>query len=286
MCTVTWQRREGGYLLLCNRDEKRSRKPAIGPRSFSQDGVRFIAPRDGDFGGSWISTNQFGVSLCLLNAYPERAPAGSETGDGAPYRSRGLLLFDLAACPSRNAIADGLALKYLPAYGPFTLLALEPGQPALVIDWNGKTLKADRNAGYRMPLTSSSVANAAAAAARTHDFFHRGAYTRNADFAALLGFHASHNPAKGAHSACMHRADAETVSLSMISVGPGATHFWYHPAPPCQDATLESATLARDTTPSRTHQPTNPATRLRNPMALPHQAPPPLQPAAGLGLRG
>lgn len=246
MCTVSWQHRDDGYLLLCNRDEKRSRKPAVGPRNFVRDGVRFAAPRDGEFGGSWISTNQFGLSLCLLNAYPEGPPAGHEAGGSAPYRSRGLLLFDLAACPSLDAASRQISSKNLPAYGPFTLLALEPGHPALVIDWNGKTLKADRCADHRIPLTSSSVANAAAAAARTRDFFDRGAYARNADFATLLGFHASHEPTRGAHSACMHRPDAETVSLSMISAGPGATHFWYHPAAPCQDAPLESVTLLLD----------------------------------------
>lgn len=246
MCTVTWQHRDSGYLLLCNRDEKRSRKPALGPRNFTRGGVRFVAPRDGDFGGSWISTNQFGLSLCLLNAYPEGVSAGYDIGGAAPYRSRGLLLFDLAACSSLDQINPAISSKDLTAYSPFTLLALAPASPALVMDWNGNSLKTDRNADFRMPLTSSSVADAAAAAARTHDFFERGAYVRSADFATLLGFHASHHPARGAHSACMHRDDAETVSLSMISVGPGATHFWYHPAPPCQEAPLESITLLRD----------------------------------------
>src|SRR5260221_11105891 len=67
MCTVSWLHEDDGYHLLCNRDEKLSRAPALPPRIQERNGVRYVAPIDGNFGGAWIGANEFGVSICLLN---------------------------------------------------------------------------------------------------------------------------------------------------------------------------------------------------------------------------
>ncbi|PWT90672.1 MAG: hypothetical protein C5B56_05030, partial [Proteobacteria bacterium] len=67
MCTVSWVHQPDGYHLLCNRDEKRTRGVASGPRLQRCGGVNYLAPMDPDFGGTWIATNEFGISLCLLN---------------------------------------------------------------------------------------------------------------------------------------------------------------------------------------------------------------------------
>src|SRR3954471_23954622 len=95
MCTVSWIHDNGGYQLFCNRDEKLSRSPALPPKIRQREGVRYVAPADGDFGGAWIGTNQFGISICLLNG----TPCGIETRSGG-MRSRGLLLPELLAAPT------------------------------------------------------------------------------------------------------------------------------------------------------------------------------------------
>ena len=41
------------------------------PRIGDVRGVSFVAPIDGDHGGSWIGVNQFGLTLCLLNRYDD-----------------------------------------------------------------------------------------------------------------------------------------------------------------------------------------------------------------------
>ena len=76
MCTVSWVHQPGGYHLLSNRDEKRTRGTASAPALVERGGVRFIAPIDADFGGTWIAANEFGISLCLLNGDPGTAPSG------------------------------------------------------------------------------------------------------------------------------------------------------------------------------------------------------------------
>src|SRR5207247_8144580 len=95
MCTVSWLHEPGGYQLLCNRDEKLTRAAALPPRIRERDGVRYVAPVDGDFGGAWIGSNEFGVSICLL------------TGVGEPhgYRSRGLLIPDLLSAMSSMEVS-------------------------------------------------------------------------------------------------------------------------------------------------------------------------------------
>src|SRR5689334_3842624 len=104
MCTVTWVRRKRGYDLLCNRDEKRTRKKAVPPRPAVLGGVQYLAPIDADHGGTWIATNEFGLSACLLNG--ANLTCGECTAAG--IRSRGLLLRDLMSAASTSDIRNRL----------------------------------------------------------------------------------------------------------------------------------------------------------------------------------
>ena len=92
MCTVSWLRQSNGYQLFCNRDEKRTRRPSSGPQLLVRDGVRFLAPIDADFGGTWIAVNEFGLSLVLVNrgsGITRKAEpwAGSDESDYGAHRS-------------------------------------------------------------------------------------------------------------------------------------------------------------------------------------------------------
>ena len=129
MCTVSWIHDKDGYQLLCNRDEKLTRKSALEPRLAVRSGTRFLAPVDGDFGGTWIATNEFGVSLCLLN--------GPNSRSAKATRSRGLLALDLIPLPSIADICDRVADTDLSVFAPFTMAALEPGGPAAILKWEG-----------------------------------------------------------------------------------------------------------------------------------------------------
>src|SRR5438045_4246173 len=97
MCTVSWIRGSGGYHLLCNRDEKKSRAVALAPRIQARGWVRFIAPVDPDHDGSWIAVNEFGVSVCVLNGanLTCRLPLTSRYASNKIPRSRGLFLREL-----------------------------------------------------------------------------------------------------------------------------------------------------------------------------------------------
>ncbi|HWQ33290.1 MAG TPA: NRDE family protein [Blastocatellia bacterium] len=228
MCTVSWLHCDSGYQLFCNRDERHTRGRAAPPQLHQRAGVRFIAPTDGDHGGSWIGVNEFGLSLCLLNRYQDEALQPLQ-----PTVSRGLLLTALMDSDSPAQVSCRMKQNELTRFQPFTLLALAIGRPALIIHWTGRELFADSDAEAQMPLTSSSYETARVVECRQQQFagLKQQAGKITADL--LLKFHRSHAPERGPYSTCMHRADAATVSFSRISIADGVIQFDYHSAAPC-----------------------------------------------------
>ena len=238
MCTVSWLRQAEGYVLLCNRDERRTRKPASGPKVGEVRGVSFVAPVDGDHGGSWIGTNQFGVTLCLLNRYGDWKPDAHRD-----YTSRGLLLVDLLDCRGSQHLSERLNHLEPDRFQPFTMVVLSVDEPATLIDWTGLEWTIQLDAEARMPLTSSSVKDPNTL---RHELFAEMVSQRGSiDQELLHKFHRSHLPKRGPRSVCMHRDDAVSVSLSIVSVGPASVEFLYQPQSPCLKATEEKVSLKR-----------------------------------------
>ena len=233
MCTVTWTRDvdRSGYQLMCNRDEKFTRSKALPPASGFREGVRFLAPRDPDGGGTWLSVNEFGVTICLLNG------AGQTP---AHARTRGSLVLDLAGSLSSTEAALRAETADLDRFAPFTLVAIDSN--VSVCQWDGKHFRVIReNADALLPLTSSSFDAEQVCARRLADFrrFH------SSHAGGLFDFHRSHGDRPSAYSTCMHRDDAETVSFSWVSVSESEIRFMYTPAAPCQWAPGETYRLQR-----------------------------------------
>jgi Transport and Golgi organisation 2 len=238
MCTVSWVHQPGGYHLLCNRDEKRTRGAGLAPQEWIRGGVRYIAPTDVDFGGTWIAVNELGLSVCLLN----RAVA---TGSVAGMRSRGLLLRELAWAPSAAECLLWLKQLDLRSFAGFTLLVLEPDTPAALAEWDGEQLVVDPAGNGHIPLTSSSYDPDGVRRSRLNAFARYVDAAKQIDPADLYRFHASHGPSPDAYSPCMHRADAETVSFSWVTVTRDEIRFLYSPASPCQWSASEQRIVSR-----------------------------------------
>ena len=213
MCTATWLHERDGYRVLFNRDERTTRRPATPPRVRESGGVRFAAPSDGDFGGTWIAANELGVTVLLLNNY--EASASPPEG---PVRSRGLLVLDLASAGSLDELRERVERADLGVVQPFTVAALEVGSPTLVARWDSQGLEFE--SGAAMPLISSGHDLAGAVAARTRALDDLVATAGLTDAAVLDAFHRSHAPERGPYSTCMHRDDASTVSLTTVVVTP------------------------------------------------------------------
>jgi transport and Golgi organization protein 2 len=240
VCTVSWVHQPAGYHLLVNRDEKLTRGRAIAPVEVMTGGIRYVAPVDPDFGGTWLAVNEFGMSLCLLNG------DGGSAGSGTPARrSRGLVLRELAWVPSSAECVLWLWQLDLGRFAPFTLLVLEPDKSGIVAEWNGECLTLDPAGEAHMPLTSSSYDAEGVRRFRRDEFAHQVGLAGGVDPALLYRFHSSHGASPDAYSPCMHRGDAETVSFSWVVVTQRDIRFLYLPTAPCRSMPCKQKVLMR-----------------------------------------
>jgi hypothetical protein len=241
MCTVTWARQKDGYHLLCNRDERNSRQPALGPHCHEKNGVKYIAPIDGDHGGSWIGVNEFGLSLCLLNRYGD-----VDLHPDRKYISRGLLLIDLFDCFDVWQVKSCINEVNLSRFRPFNLVVLSQTEESTLLEWTGSRYSFIDNVDGHVPLTSTSLTEPGIAIERQRQFATLTAGSGRNEVA-LDTFHRSHLPERGSHSVCMHRNEAATVSLSKITVANGAILFEYESGPPCEHNDVTTVRLTTRT---------------------------------------
>ena len=236
MCTVTWLRTADGYTLLCNRDERNTRRPALGPQMKELRGVRYVAPIDGDHGGSWIGVNEFGLSLCVLNRY-----GYEQIDDQRDYVSRGLLLLDLIDGRKLGSLTNRLRAVDLTRFRPFTLLGIAKESPSRIFQWTGFEFSVIADADTMVPLTSTSAKEPGIEIERAKQF--ELLRPDKLTFSKLDQFHRSHVPYRGAYSVCMHREGAATVSLSRVSVSNEEIDFSYEAGSPCESFEVENVSL-------------------------------------------
>jgi hypothetical protein len=225
MCTVTWLRpRRGEYSVFFNRDEQRRRAAAHPPREQNRGGVRFLAPVDGEAGGTWLAASERGITLGLLNYYE------AEHGWRAQHpSSRGLLLLSLIDTPDIGEITRRLRDARPESYHPFILVAFDPDGLTRTHRWDGHHLSVRDLAEDELPLTTSSF-DTDAVVGRRRLMFQRMRETKHGlRDETLQNFHDSRDTHGGAYSVCMTRDDAQTVSFSRVSVTPQQVSFLYEP---------------------------------------------------------
>jgi len=236
MCTISWLIKDNNYHIFFNRDEQRSRACAISPHIMNVKDTQVLLPIDPSGNGSWISTNEFGLTLCLLNYYQGSTPKGILT-------SRGLLLKNLSSFSSVKDIDIHLRKLKFQQYASFSLLAFELDDNGLVSkkawQWNGKELT---SVFLNSPFTSSSVSFEEVSQSR---LLLAQQLLEPQSIDAFVNYHKSHHPSKGHLSVCMHRDDAKTVSFSHIHVSPTQSIFNYKNDSPCSDITSEITMIQR-----------------------------------------
>ena len=204
---MTWWRDGSGHGVFFNRDEKKTRGPAE-PPVWRAEG--FLAPRDLDGGGAWLTVNRQGLILGLLNRWSDSTTPS--------LRSRGLLVWELAALPDVASLAGSLEDRPLACHAPFTLVALDEREEARW-DWDGRLLK--RSVAVA-PVTSSSWRPEDVIPARERAF---ARLERRGDPVELERYHSGGRPTP--FNVRMLRPDAQTWSRSRIEVT--ASHLrWDH----------------------------------------------------------
>lgn len=234
MCTVSIISLGGasaGYRLVTNRDEQRSRAPAIEPvwHEVGSGGARtrVIAPRDPVGGGTWVATTEQGLTLCLLNGNLEPAPELPRV-----LRSRGELIPALVGLGGVRRVAEALAEMDLASFAPFRLVGVQPSSAdepagvgerragdssALVIDlfWDRRLLGARIH--ERLPLCFVSSGLGDSRVQPRLPLFDE-LVGRDPTPALQDAYHAHVWPDRPEISVRMSRSDARTVSTTVIVV--------------------------------------------------------------------
>ena len=227
MCTLSWQIRDNRLTVVFNRDERFSRPDAHPPDTETIDGVRVLAPRDPEGGGTWIAANEFGMVVCLMNNYR----AGSHEEPDKVYQSRGLLVRSLSPFSDLHRLRKKLADIELHSYRPFHLVVFAGTFPPVEWQWNGRQLT--EIVGAPPVLTSAGILPDYIARRRTR-LFHKATdgFTRGISEEAQLALHRSRRPWPPIMSVAMRWRNRGTVSLTQVKVAPGEVIMRYHPGDP------------------------------------------------------
>lgn len=226
MCTASWLTQGARLHLFFNRDELKSREPALPPARHEQDGVRYLAPTDARAGGTWIAATERGAALALLNKSGGSPPA-------SPL-SRGALIPALVACRDAGELIEAFAALPLDRFAPFRLLALwRAPAAALALAWDGAGLERERLDADLGLLASSGLGDARALASRGALWRRRREQATSWGVESHRAFHREHAPRRGAWSVCVHRKEAASVSYTEVELGEREVVLRYFAGSPC-----------------------------------------------------
>jgi hypothetical protein len=256
MCTVSFLPKSSGFYLAMNRDEKRNRFAALAPAVVTFGRHRAVFPREST-GGTWISVNDAGICLALINWHRiEREPRND-------VRSRGFVVRELAGKCTADEVATSVKKLPLRKLRPFRLIAIMPAEERMIEwRWNLKRLTMHNHQWQQQHWFSSGFDERTAERVRAkicasfvaggddpgkRGTSHRG---RRASLSAgyslnwLRQLHRSHTPRRGPFSICMHRPDAVTVSYTEVAVSKQRATMRYKPGPCCSDRTIVTRTIS------------------------------------------
>jgi len=252
MCTVSFLPNSQGFYLAMNRDEKRDRFAALPPEVLELKSHRAIFPREPS-GGTWISANDAGVCLALINWHRiNREPKNDVV-------SRGEVVRALAARASTGEIADGVAKLPLRKLRPFRLITIVSLEK-LVAEWrwNLEWLTMRNHKWQTQHWFSSGFDEQGAELQRAkvcasfvaggddpgHASTRTGVNAAVYNLTLLRRLHRSHAPKRGPFSICMHRPDAMTVSYTEVGVSKKGATMRYKTGPCCSNGRIINRTIS------------------------------------------
>lgn len=246
MCTVSFVPKSHGFYLAMNRDEKRDRPAALIPTVVEIEGRRAVFPYE-PTGGTWVSVNDGGVCLALINWHQIQRKPKNDTV------SRALVVRELAGESRTDEIAASVTKLPLRKLRPFRLIAVAPGE-GRVIEWRWNLQRLTRcdhrwqrqhwfSSGFdehraeveRAKICASYVAGGDDPGRRENSGRgnRAGVVAAGYSLKQLRDLHRSHAPNRGPFSICMHRVNAATVSYTEISVTKNSASMRYASGPPC-----------------------------------------------------
>lgn len=227
MCTVSFVPKSHEFYVAMNRDEKRDRLAALIPAVVEIESRRALFPYD-PIGGTWISVNDAGLCLALINWHRiQRKPKND-------ILSRGLVVRELAGKSSADEIATSVKKLPLRKLRPFRLIVIAPDQMRVTEwRWNLERLTKCDHAWQQQHWFSSGFDEHRAEVERAKICASEKTKATEHTLKRLRQLHRSHAPKRGPFSICMHRSDAATVSYTEVSVTKKSASMRYASGPPC-----------------------------------------------------
>lgn len=216
MCTVSVVPTADGFRLACNRDERRTRPTACGPRLHRTGAHQALWPVDPQSGGTWIGVNDAGLAMVLLNRHPRNAPVCTPTHSRGVLIPRWLGVARIETVVARARAELGSSGGDM-QFEPFTLVMIQRHDVATVDYRGGRMAIARRRLTRPVMFTSSSLGDELVDRPRRRLFAALVESSRR-PLAAQAQFHRHRWPDRQQISVRMTRTDAATVSYTTIDV--------------------------------------------------------------------
>jgi hypothetical protein len=238
MCTISFLPNGQGFYLAMNRDEKLDRFTALPPKIVDLARRRAVFPRE-PTGGTWISANDAGICLALINWHRvEREPKHE-------IISRGQVVRELAGKSSADEIANSVMKLQLRKLRPFRLIAIVPSEKILTEwRWNLEWLTMRTHEGQRQHWFSSGFDEGRTELERRRVCDATCDRQSTGSLSWLRQLHRSHAPKRGPFSICMHRTDATTVSYTEVAVSGLRATMRYKAGPCCSNGAIVTRTIS------------------------------------------
>jgi hypothetical protein len=228
MCTLTFIPTDDGYLAGMNRDELLTRPTALAPKIEQRNGLQIVCPTETS-GGTWIACNDRAILLALLNWNDVDGAATLEK-----TQTRGVVIPQLISESGLPAVGAPYGRIRLDGMLPFRLIGIFQEERAVAEwRWDGHRKSMFEFPWARKHWFSSSLSDASAESGRGGTCEKAWSSKAAGTKLWLRALHASHEPAPGAFSLCVHRPDAATVSFTEITSRRDTLSMEYWAGNPC-----------------------------------------------------
>lgn len=222
MCTLTFfPKSDNSFILTSNRDESPGRK-TFPPKSYCENNVELLYPRDAVAGGTWIGVSQRKRVVSLMNggfvAHKRKASYA---------RSRGLIVKDLLTTQDVGSYVNSYDFRQIE---PFTAIVVEFKKSIQLFEtvWTGEELVFTEKP-LRPKIWSSSPLYPQKLAKKREKWFsvflenHKDTSAKD-----LLSFHQTAGEGNPASNIVMDRGLVKTKSITQIVKSENAVEMCYN----------------------------------------------------------
>lgn len=246
MCTLTLVPRRNrdsrveGFRLVFNRDEQLTRAPGTLPSIETHGEHQAILPRDPDSGGTWIAATDAGLAFALLNVNPPEKSKGPLGG-----ASRGVVIPALLKSDSMESVADVLPAIVQEVLRPFRLVVTDGRTWLEALGTLGSVRCTAHLLVDAVMRTSSGLGDHVVEPVRRRQFESMFAGKDGDIESTQDAFHAFRFPGQDELSVDMLRADARTVSITVIDATERRIEVIHRSSAPRDDAGSTRFSLER-----------------------------------------